>query len=52
MQTREHGKHTSIGCGENVEALKAIKQYNIHSVWFDVGYGGCCFGIFSAGGIR
>jgi hypothetical protein len=34
---------------KNVEALKAINQYNIHSAWFDLGYGGCCFGIFSAG---
>ena len=32
----------------NVEALKAINQYNVHSAWFDVGYGGCRFGIFSA----
>jgi hypothetical protein len=20
----------------------------VHSAWFDVGYGGCCYGIFSA----
>ena len=32
----------------NVAALKAINQYNVHSAWFDVGYGGCRFGIFSA----
>jgi hypothetical protein len=32
----------------NVPALKAINQYNVHSAWFDVGYGGCRFGIFSA----
>jgi hypothetical protein len=31
----------------NVEALHSINQYNVHSAWFDVGYGGCCFGIFS-----
>jgi hypothetical protein len=31
-----------------VPALKAINQYNVHSAWFDVGYGGCRFGIFSA----
>jgi hypothetical protein len=28
--------------------LKNINQYNVHSAWFDVDYGGCCFGIFSA----
>jgi hypothetical protein len=32
----------------NVEALHSINQYNVHSAWFDVGYGGCRFGIFSA----
>jgi hypothetical protein len=32
----------------NANALKAINQYNVHSAWFDVGYGGCRFGIFSA----
>jgi hypothetical protein len=32
----------------NVAALQAINQYNVHSVWFDVGYGGCRYGIFSA----
>jgi hypothetical protein len=32
----------------NVDALKAINQHNVHSAWFDVGYGGCRFGIFSA----
>ena len=32
----------------NVLALKAINQHNVHSAWFDVGYGGCRFGIFSA----
>jgi hypothetical protein len=29
----------------NVAALHLIKQYNIHSAWFDVGYGGCHYGI-------
>jgi hypothetical protein len=28
--------------------LKNINQYNVHSAWFDVDYGGCRFGIFSA----
>jgi hypothetical protein len=28
--------------------LDNINQYNVHSAWFDVDYGGCCFGIFSA----
>jgi hypothetical protein len=23
----------------NVAALQAINQYNVHSAWFDVGYG-------------
>ena len=32
----------------NIKALWAINQYNVHCAWFDVGYGGCCFGIFSA----
>jgi hypothetical protein len=32
----------------NVAALQAINQYNVHSAWFDVGYGGCRYGIFSA----
>ena len=32
----------------NVVALKSINQYNVHSAWFDVCYGGCHFGIFSA----
>jgi hypothetical protein len=29
----------------NVAALHLIKQYSIHSAWFDVGYGGCHYGI-------
>jgi hypothetical protein len=28
--------------------LDNINQYNVHSAWFDVDYGGCRFGIFSA----
>jgi hypothetical protein len=32
----------------NVAALKAISQHNVYSAWFDVGYGGCRYGIFSA----
>ena len=28
--------------------LKNINQYNVHSAWFDVDYGGCKYGIFSA----
>jgi hypothetical protein len=32
----------------NVAALQAINQYNVHSAWWlDVGYG-CQYGIFSA----
>ncbi len=30
------------------DILKSINQYNVHSAWFDVDYGGCRFGIFSA----
>jgi hypothetical protein len=30
------------------DILKSINQYNVHSAWFDVDYGGCHFGIFSA----
>jgi hypothetical protein len=32
--------------GHNI--LKEINQYNAHSAWFDLDYGGYCFGIFSA----
>ena len=32
----------------DVEALRAINQYNVDCAWFHVGYGGCRFGIFSA----
>jgi hypothetical protein len=28
--------------------LNNTNQYNVHSAWFDVDYGGCHFGIFSA----
>jgi hypothetical protein len=28
--------------------LNNTNQYNVHSAWFDVDYGGCRFGIFSA----
>jgi hypothetical protein len=28
--------------------LDSINQYNVHSAWFDVDYGGCRFGIFRA----
>jgi hypothetical protein len=28
--------------------LNSINEYNVHSAWFDVDYGGCRFGIFSA----
>jgi hypothetical protein len=28
--------------------LDNINQYNVHSAWFDIDYGGCRFGIFSA----
>ena len=30
------------------EKLNEINQYKVHSAWFDVDYGGCKFGIFSA----
>jgi hypothetical protein len=30
------------------DILKSINQYNVHSAWFDVDYGGFRFGIFSA----
>ena len=30
------------------DILNGINQYNVHSAWFDVDYGGCRFGIFSA----
>jgi hypothetical protein len=28
--------------------LKNINQYNVHSAWFDIDYGGFRFGVFSA----
>ena len=28
--------------------LKAMNQYNVHNAWFDVDFGGCPYGIFSA----
>jgi hypothetical protein len=30
------------------DILNNINQYNVHSAWFEVDYGGCRFGIFSA----
>jgi hypothetical protein len=30
------------------DTLNHINQYNVHSAWFDVDYGGCPFGIFGA----
>jgi hypothetical protein len=30
------------------ETLDQFNQYNVHNAWFDVSYGGCRFGIFSA----
>jgi hypothetical protein len=41
-------KVMQLVANNNVEALHSINQYNVHSAWFDVGYGGCRFGIFSA----
>ena len=32
-----------------VEMLNEICQYNVSSAWFDVDFGGCHYGIFSAG---
>jgi hypothetical protein len=32
----------------NQEVLDKYNQYNVHSAWFDVDFGGCRFGIFSA----
>jgi hypothetical protein len=30
------------------EKLDNINQYHVHNAWFEVGYGGCKYGIFSA----
>ena len=30
------------------DILDQFNQYNVHNAWFDVSYGGCRFGIFSA----
>jgi hypothetical protein len=30
------------------DILDDFNQYNVHNAWFDVSYGGCRFGIFSA----
>jgi hypothetical protein len=35
-------------CRNQQDILNNINQYNVHSAWFDVDYGGCCFGIFSS----
>jgi len=32
----------------DLAALKKINQYNVYSAWFDVDYGGCSRGVFSA----
>ena len=32
----------------DTEQLKALNQYNIKNAWFDVNFGGCLYGIFSA----
>jgi hypothetical protein len=44
MQMHKHGKNIQASVVENnVEAHNgAINQYNVHSVWFDVGYDGGC----------
>ena len=31
-----------------IDALEKLNQYNVYSAWFDVDYGGCRFGVFSA----
>ena len=30
------------------DKLKAMSQHNVHSAWFDIDFGGCPYGIFSA----
>jgi hypothetical protein len=30
------------------DTLDDFNQYNVHNAWFDVSYGGCGLGIFSA----
>ena len=32
----------------DTEQLKALNQYNVQNAWFDVNFGGCPYGIFSA----
>ena len=32
----------------DTEQLKALNQYNVKNAWFDVDFGGCPYGIFSA----
>jgi hypothetical protein len=33
---------------QNQDAIfNNINQCNVHRLWFDLDYGGCCFGIFS-----
>jgi hypothetical protein len=32
----------------DVDILRSINEYKVDCAWFHVGYGGCCFGIFSA----
>ena len=33
---------------DDTEQLKALNQYNVQNAWFDVDFGGCPYGIFSA----
>ena len=33
---------------DNTEELKSLNQYNVFSAFFNLGYGGCPFGVFSA----
>ena len=32
----------------DTENLRALNQYNVQNAWFDVDFGGCPYGIFSA----
>ena len=34
--------------GNKTEKLKKLHQYNVQNAWFDVDFGGCPYGIFSA----
>ena len=48
MQQYYNRRHSKMVEQINTEWLKALNQYNIKNAWFDIDFGGCPYGIFSA----